>query len=70
MPDKLIAKFPTKSIKTVCKSYFDLDSEKGGYGCAPPLQTMHRFSRVAKTGLYKRIREAPVKTIHRMRLYG
>lgn len=58
MLDKLIAKFPGKSIKAVCKSYFDMDFGTDRYGCALSFQTMHHFSREAKTGLYRRIRES------------
>lgn len=58
MLDKLRQKHPDKSLDLICGNYFEIDLGHSLYDCAVSFQTMHHFSRAAKTGLYRKIHRA------------
>lgn len=58
MLQRLRQKHPTKALRLICGSYFDVELGEAEYGCAVSFQTMHHFAREAKTRLYRRIRRA------------
>ncbi|MDF2941552.1 MAG: SAM-dependent methyltransferase [Herbinix sp.] len=58
MLDKLKLKYPDKSMRLICGSYFDVPFGIGKYECTISFQTMHHFSHTLKIGLYNKIYQA------------
>ena len=55
MLDRLTAKYPDKSIKLICDSYFDVDFGNDVFDTAISCETLHHFSHGEKQELYERV---------------
>ena len=55
MLDKLAEKYPTKNIKLICGSYFNVDFGSKVFDAAISCETLHHFSHEEKLKLYSRI---------------
>jgi len=57
MLERLRAKFPCRSLKLICGSYFDMDFG-GPFDCVLSTYSLHHFSQEAKLELYRKIHAA------------
>ncbi len=51
-------KFPERAITVIQGSYFDVPFEKNRYDAAVSVESLHHFTKEAKTSLYKKVFQA------------
>lgn len=58
MLDALERKFPGKSLRLICGSYFDAPLGEEAFHAAVSVESLHHFTRERKLGLYRRLCQA------------